>query len=71
MGNTIREKLEKKKQECKNSKNRFNILDLCKITVTKDNKARCINYAKCMQNKCKTCKEREKCENESNRENNR
>lgn len=59
--NTIEEILLKKKNECKNCKNRFNILDLCKITVTKDNKARCVNYAQCMKNKCKTCKSKNKC----------
>ena len=64
MANTIEEILLKKKQECKNCKNRFNILDLCKITVTGDNKAKCLDFEKCMQNKCKTCKEREKCNNE-------
>lgn len=63
--NTIEEILIKKKNECKNCKNRFNILDLCKITVTKDNKARCVNFAKCMQNKCKTCKSKNKCEKEN------
>lgn len=63
--NTIEEILIKKKNKCKNCKNRFNILDLCKITVTKDNKARCVNFAKCMQNKCKTCKSNNKCEKEN------
>lgn len=63
--NTIEEILIKKKNECKNCKNRLNILDLCKITVTKDNKARCVNFAKCMQNKCKTCKSNNKCEKEN------
>lgn len=58
MANSIREILEKKRQDCKN---RFNILDLCKITVTKDNKAQCINFERCMQNKCKTCKDNQKC----------
>ena len=53
--NTIEEILIKKKNECKNCKNRFNILDLCKITVTKDNKAKRINFEQCMKNKCKTC----------------
>ena len=64
--NTIEEILIKKKNECKNCKNRFNILDLCKATVTKDNKARCVNFAKCMQNKCKTCKSKNKCEKQTN-----
>ena len=54
--NTIEEILKKKREECKNCKNRFNILDLCKITVTGDNKAKCLDFEKCMKNKCKTCK---------------
>ncbi len=64
MANTIEEILLNKKQECKNCKNRFNILDLCKITVTKDNKAKCLDFEKCMQNKCKTCKSKIKCQKE-------
>ena len=63
--NTIEEILSKKKNECKNCKNRFNIFDLCKTTVTKDNKARWVNIAKCMQNKCKTCKSKNKGEKEN------
>lgn len=59
--NTIEEILKKKREECKNCKNRFN---LCKITVTKDNKAKCLDFEKCMKNKCKTCKKRERCNNE-------
>ena len=61
--NTIEEILIKKKNECKSYKNRFNILDLCKITVTKDNKSKCVNvnYEKCMKNKCKTCNNNYKC----------
>lgn len=61
MANSIREILEKKKQECKNCKNRFNLLDLCKITVTKDNKAQCMDFESCMKTKCKTCKNRGRC----------
>ena len=59
--NTIEEILKKKRKECKNCGNRFNILDLCKITVTRDNKAKCFSYKRCMQNKCKTCKNRVNC----------
>ena len=59
--NTIEEILIKKKNECKNCKNRLNILHLCTITVTKDNTPRCVNFAKCMQNKCKTSKSKNKC----------
>lgn len=64
MANTIEEILKKKREECKNCKNRFNILDLCKITITKDKKAKCLDFEKCMKNKCKTCKKRERCNNE-------
>ena len=64
MANTIEEILKKKREECKNCKNRFNILDLCKITVTGDNKAKCLDFEKCMQNKCKTCKSKIKYQKE-------
>ena len=59
--NTIEEILKKKMKECKNCKNRFNILDLCRITITKDRKAQCMNFEKCMQIKCKSCKNRKNC----------
>ena len=62
--NTIEEILKKKRKECKNCRNcrnRFNILDLGKTTVTEDNKAQCMNFEKCMQIKCKSCKNRKNC----------
>lgn len=74
--NTIEEILKSKKQRklsaetifdtykrvlCKECSNRNNDRDLCKITVTLDRKARCYSYEKCMQNKCKTCKDYLKC----------
>ena len=46
---------------CKDCSNRNNNKDLCHITVTLDRKARCYSYEKCMQRKCKTCKEESKC----------
>lgn len=61
MANTIEEILKKKREECKNCRNRFNILDLCKITIAKDKKAKCLDFEKCMQNECKTCKNNMKC----------
>lgn len=64
MANTIEEILKKKREECKNCKNRFNILDLCKITVTGDNKAKCLDFEKCMKNKCKTCFNKKVCDKE-------
>ena len=68
--NTIEEILKKKNETiyetyrrtiCKECENRKNDKDLCKITRTNDNKAVCFNYEKCMKNKCKTCKDSEKC----------
>lgn len=46
---------------CKDCSNRDNKEDLCHITVTLDRKAKCYSYEKCMQNKCKTCKDNLKC----------
>lgn len=53
-----------KRTLCVECENRRNDKDLCKITVTRDQKARCFNYERCMKNKCKTCKKCEKCDNE-------
>ena len=50
-----------KRTLCVECENRRNDKDLCKITVTQDKKARCVNYERCMKNKCKTCKDNEKC----------
>lgn len=52
------------KEKCTQCKNKNNNKDLCKITVTKDQKARCDSYERCMKNKCKTCKKCEECNNE-------
>lgn len=62
MSNTIEEILKRKIEESKNYTNRYNILDIYKNNITKNKKAQSINYAQCMQNKCKTCKEKQKCE---------
>lgn len=50
-----------KRDLCSRCANRKNDRDLCKITVTRDRKARCYSYEKCMKNKCKTCNEESKC----------
>ncbi len=46
---------------CKECKNRRNNKDLCKITVTRDLKARCYSYEKCMKKKCHGCDDESKC----------
>lgn len=50
-----------KRELCTQCKNKHNERDLCRITVTKDRKARCDSYERCMKNKCKTCKNNTKC----------
>lgn len=52
-----------KRTLCVECENRRNDKDLCRITVTRDLKARCFNYERCMKNKCKTCKNNEECKN--------
>jgi hypothetical protein len=63
--NTIEQILKKKninifeiytKAICIDCDNKNNDRDLCKITRKIDNTVKCENYARCMQNKCKTCK---------------
>lgn len=75
MANTIEEILKVKRRNkteetiyetykrtlCVECENRRNDKDLCRITVTQDRKARCDSYERCMKNKCKTCKDNEKC----------
>lgn len=75
MSNTIEEILEVKRRNkteetiyetykrtlCVECENKYNDKDLCKITVTQDQKARCFSYERCMKNKCKTCKNNIKC----------
>lgn len=55
-----------KRDLCSRCANRNNDKDLCKITVTRDRKARCYSYEKCMKKKCKTCKDNLKCEEQNN-----
>ena len=46
---------------CKECKNRGNNKDLCRITVTLNQKAKCDSYERCMKNQCHGCKDEEKC----------
>ena len=48
---------------CSRCVNRNNDKDLCKITVTRDLKARCYSYEKCMKKKCHRCDDESKCFN--------
>lgn len=79
--NTIEEILKSKKRKtlseetiyetyvrvlCKECKNSGNDKDLCKITVTLNQKAKCDSYERCMKNQCKTCKDNLKCEEQNN-----
>ena len=50
-----------KRDLCSRCSNRGNNKDLCHITVTRDRKARCDSYEKCMKNQCHGCKDEEKC----------
>ena len=50
-----------KENICSNCKNKKNDKDLCNITKRLDNSYRCVNYEKCMKNKCQTCKNSERC----------
>lgn len=66
--NTIEEILKSKniyeiyaEKLCINCDNRNNDKDLCKIVRRIDNTVKCENYARCMQNKCNTCKDNKKC----------
>lgn len=76
--NTIEEILKRKKRKtlteetiyetykrtiCVECNNKHNDKDLCRITRTLDNKAKCFNYDRCMRNNCKTCKNNQKCNN--------
>lgn len=70
--NTIEEILRKKnisifeiyaKVICPECNNRNNEKDLCRITRRIDNTVKCDNYARCMQNKCNSCKDNKKCWN--------
>lgn len=50
-----------KRDLCSRCSNRGNKKDLCKITVTRDLKARCDNYEKCLRNKCHGCSNEKEC----------
>ena len=49
-----------KRELCTQCKNRNNKVDLCNIRVNIKNEAQCVNYERCMKNKCKMCKNNEK-----------
>lgn len=53
-----------KRELCTRCKNRNNKVDLCDIRVNIKNEAQCVNYERCMKNKCKTCRKNEECNNE-------
>ena len=67
--NTIKEILEKKSNSykryieeiCSECSNKDNKDDLCNITRTVDGTVKCINYARCMTTKCKTCEKESEC----------
>jgi len=66
--NTIEEILENKntykryKEEiCPRCINKNNKIDLCKVTRRIDNTVKCINFSKCMKNKCNTCEDEKEC----------
>lgn len=46
---------------CVSCINKNNNKDLCNITHTIDGTMKCVNYERCMTNKCKTCKEENNC----------
>ena len=50
-----------KRELCTRCKNKNNDKDLCNIRVNIKNEAQCVNYERCMKNKCKTCKDNTKC----------
>lgn len=53
-----------KRELCTQCKNKHNDKDLCNIRVNIKNEAQCVDYERCMKNKCKTCKKCEECNNE-------
>ena len=50
-----------KRELCTRCKNKNNDKDLCNIRVNIKNEAQCVNYERCMKNKCKICKNNTKC----------
>ena len=62
--NTIEEILKKKEKEiCHTCTNKKNKRDLCHMTINLKNEAQCVNYEKCMKNRCHGCKDENKCFN--------
>lgn len=68
MSNTIEEILKSKnifeyyvEKLCIDCSNKDNTEDLCRITRRIDNTVHCINYSRCMQRKCKDCRDENKC----------
>ena len=53
---------------CSECNNKHNTKDLCTITHTLDGTIKCVNYERCMKNKCKTCEEENNCFNERNKQ---
>lgn len=52
---------------CAECNNKHNTKDLCNITYTLNGTMKCVNYERCMTNKCKTCNKEEECFNEKRR----
>lgn len=52
---------------CVSCNNRYNTMDLCDIRKRRDGTVKCLNYSRCMTNKCKTCNKEEECFNEKRR----
>ena len=53
---------------CSECNNKHNTKDLCNITHTIDGTMKCVNYERCMTNKCKTCEKEKNCFNERNKQ---
>lgn len=51
---------------CPNCENKDNEYDLCEIRRTIDGQAKCVNYKRCMENKCNTCADNIKCFSKDN-----
>ena len=51
---------------CPDCSNRYNTKEVCDISVTEDREtkektAKCINFKRCMENQCKTCRYINRC----------
>lgn len=69
--NTIEEILKSKnifeyyaEKSCVSCNNRYNTMDLCDIRKRRGGTVKCLNYSRCMTNKCKTCNKEEECFND-------